>query len=149
MKLIIISVLFSVSTLQAQSTFRFFINNINLPMNNSGTLADINIPPDGRIVKNSKLFINEWNWCYNLIFYIYRKTCRLYFCFYFHFLLIIPTFCISSRCYCHFISVFFNFYFNFITFKVLKKFRNFPTFKLSITSPMLNRLFKIYLRVTS
>jgi hypothetical protein len=47
MKLIIISVLLLVSTLQAQSTFRFYINNINLPMNNNGTLADVYIPPDG------------------------------------------------------------------------------------------------------
>ncbi len=47
MKLIIISVLLFLSTLQAQSEFRFFINNINLPMNNNGTLADVNIPPDG------------------------------------------------------------------------------------------------------
>ena len=47
MKLIIISVLLFVSTLQAQSTFRFFINNINLPINNNGILADANIPPDG------------------------------------------------------------------------------------------------------
>jgi len=47
MKLIIISVLLFVSTLQAQSTFRFFINNINLPINNNGILAAVNIPPDG------------------------------------------------------------------------------------------------------
>jgi len=47
MKLIIISVLFSVSTLQAQSEFRFFINNINLPINNRGNLATVNIPPYG------------------------------------------------------------------------------------------------------
>jgi len=47
MKLFIISVLLSASTLQAQSTFRFFINNINLPMNNNGILAGVNIPPGG------------------------------------------------------------------------------------------------------
>ena len=47
MKLIIISVLLFVSTLQAQSEFRFFINNINLPINNYGVLAAVNIPPDG------------------------------------------------------------------------------------------------------
>jgi len=47
MKLIIISVLLFVSTLQAQSDFRFFINNINLPINNRGNLATVNIPPYG------------------------------------------------------------------------------------------------------
>ncbi len=47
MKLIIISVLLFVPTLQAQSEFRFFINNINLPINNYGVLADVSIPPDG------------------------------------------------------------------------------------------------------
>jgi len=47
MKLFIISVLLFISTLQAQSEFRFFINNINLPINNYGVLAAVNIPPDG------------------------------------------------------------------------------------------------------
>jgi len=47
MKLIIISVLLFLSTLQAQPEFRFFINNINLPINNYGVLADVSIPPDG------------------------------------------------------------------------------------------------------
>jgi len=47
MKTILLTFILFLSTLQAQSTFRFFINNINLPMNNNGTLADVNIPPDG------------------------------------------------------------------------------------------------------
>ncbi|MCH9029182.1 MAG: hypothetical protein IH819_06110, partial [Bacteroidetes bacterium] len=47
MKLIITSVFLFAVTLQAQSGFRFFINNINLPINNYGVLADVNIPPDG------------------------------------------------------------------------------------------------------
>ena len=41
MKLIIISVLLFVSTLQAQSEFRFHINNINMPIDNKGILADV------------------------------------------------------------------------------------------------------------
>ena len=47
MKLIIISVLLFVSTLQAQSEFRFFINNINLPLDNKGVLADVYGIPGG------------------------------------------------------------------------------------------------------
>jgi len=47
MKTILLTSILFLSTLQAQSTFRFFINNINMPMNNNGTLADVNIPPDG------------------------------------------------------------------------------------------------------
>jgi len=47
MKTILIAFFLFLSTLQAQSSFRFFINNINLPMNNHGTLASVNIPPDG------------------------------------------------------------------------------------------------------
>ena len=35
--------------LYSQSEYRFFINNINLPINNKGTLADVNIPPDGSL----------------------------------------------------------------------------------------------------
>ena len=49
MKLIIILVLLFASTLQAQSEFRFFINNINLPINNYGVLADVDIPPEGNM----------------------------------------------------------------------------------------------------
>jgi len=45
MKPIILTFFLFLSTLQAQSTFRFFINNINLPMNNDGILAGVNIPP--------------------------------------------------------------------------------------------------------
>ncbi|RKY93244.1 MAG: hypothetical protein DRQ13_09705 [Ignavibacteriae bacterium] len=47
MKLFIISVLLSASTLQAQSQFRFYINYINMPMDNKGILADVDIPPVG------------------------------------------------------------------------------------------------------
>ncbi len=47
MKTILLTFFLFLSTLQAQSTLRFFINNINLPMKNNGTLADVNIPPDG------------------------------------------------------------------------------------------------------
>ncbi len=59
MKSFILTFLLFVPTLQAQSTFRFFINNINLPMNNNGTLASVNIPPDGgggRYLGNVVLF---------------------------------------------------------------------------------------------
>ena len=31
----------------SQSQYRFNINNINLPINNKGVLADVNVPPDG------------------------------------------------------------------------------------------------------
>jgi len=47
MKLIITSVFLFAVTLQAQSEFRFFINNINLPINNYGVLAYVDIPPEG------------------------------------------------------------------------------------------------------
>ena len=47
MKTFILSILLFVPTIQAQSEFRFFINNINLPINNFGVLADVDIPPDG------------------------------------------------------------------------------------------------------
>src|SRR5690606_6932698 len=43
--------IFSASLLQAQEAYRFFINNINLPVNNYGILADVNIPPDGSLGK--------------------------------------------------------------------------------------------------
>jgi hypothetical protein len=33
--------------IQAQTQYRFNINNINLPFNNKGTIANVNIPPDG------------------------------------------------------------------------------------------------------
>jgi len=49
MKSFILTFLLFVPTLQAQSTFRFFINNINLPMDNKGVLADVNIPPGGSL----------------------------------------------------------------------------------------------------
>jgi hypothetical protein len=49
MKTILLTFLLFLSTLQAQSAFRFHINNINLPINNVGTLADVNIPPDGTL----------------------------------------------------------------------------------------------------
>jgi len=47
MKFIILSFVVFVSSLHAQTTYRFFINNINMPMDNKGILADVNIPPDG------------------------------------------------------------------------------------------------------
>jgi len=49
MKFIIISFVLFVSSLHAQSEFRFFINNINMPIDNKGILADVNIPPDGSL----------------------------------------------------------------------------------------------------
>ncbi len=49
MKTILITFLLFLPTLQAQSQFRFHINNINMPMNNKGILADVNIPPDGTL----------------------------------------------------------------------------------------------------
>ncbi len=49
MKTILLTFLLFLPSLQAQSTFRFYINNINMPMDNKGTLADVNVPPDGTI----------------------------------------------------------------------------------------------------
>ena len=47
MKLIIISIFLFASTLFSQSEFRFYINYINMPMDNKGILADVDIPPIG------------------------------------------------------------------------------------------------------
>ncbi|MCH7724802.1 MAG: hypothetical protein IIC76_15905, partial [Bacteroidetes bacterium] len=49
MKLIITSVFLFAVTLQAQSEFRFFINNINMPMDNKGVLADVYRIPGGSL----------------------------------------------------------------------------------------------------
>jgi len=48
MKTILFTFILFLSTLQAQSTFRFFINNINMPMDNKGKLADIYQIPGGQ-----------------------------------------------------------------------------------------------------
>jgi hypothetical protein len=37
------------ASLYAQDSFRFYINNINMPLNNAGVLADVNIPPEGTL----------------------------------------------------------------------------------------------------
>jgi len=47
MKTILLTFFLFLSTLQAQNTFRFFINNLNLPMDNRGFLAEVNIPGGG------------------------------------------------------------------------------------------------------
>lgn len=50
MKLYITSLLITflmVTDMYAQTSYRFNINNINLPINNSGVLGDVNIPPGG------------------------------------------------------------------------------------------------------
>jgi len=39
--------LISMLSIQAQTQYRFNLNNINLPFNNNGTIANVNIPPDG------------------------------------------------------------------------------------------------------
>jgi hypothetical protein len=39
--------LIAASIVHSQTQYRFNINNINLPFNNKGVLADVNIPPDG------------------------------------------------------------------------------------------------------
>jgi len=49
MKTILLTFFLFLSTLHAQSAFRFYVNNINMPINNAGTLADVNIPPDGTL----------------------------------------------------------------------------------------------------
>src|SRR5690554_3755335 len=48
MKYLIIFFFFCVSLIiNAQENYRLNINNINLPFDNKGVLADVNIPPDG------------------------------------------------------------------------------------------------------
>ncbi len=46
MKKILLLCLFPI-LLHSQSQYRFFINNINFPIDNKGVLAHVNIPPDG------------------------------------------------------------------------------------------------------
>ena len=41
----------NVSYLFGQNSFRFFINNLNMPINNKGILAAVNIPPEGPLGK--------------------------------------------------------------------------------------------------
>ena len=48
MKPILFTFFLFLSTLHAQSEFRFFINNINMPMDNKAVLADVNVPPTGK-----------------------------------------------------------------------------------------------------
>lgn len=46
MKKILLLCLFPI-LLHSQTEYRFFINNISMPINNKGVLGDVNIPPDG------------------------------------------------------------------------------------------------------
>ena len=48
MKKILLLCLFPI-LLYSQPQYRFFINNINMPINNRGVLGDVNIPPDGTL----------------------------------------------------------------------------------------------------
>ena len=47
MKNLLTVILLAASIVHSQTQYRFNINNINLPFNNKGVLADVNIPPDG------------------------------------------------------------------------------------------------------
>ena len=47
MKTLFILFILITSLVYSQTQYRFNINNINLPMNNKGVLAAVNIPPDG------------------------------------------------------------------------------------------------------
>ena len=49
MKTLIISLLLIPAIIFSQSQYRFFINNINMPIDNKGVLAAVNIPPDGTL----------------------------------------------------------------------------------------------------
>lgn len=49
MKTLIISLLLMPAMIFSQSQYRFFINNINMPIDNRGVLGDVNIPPDGTL----------------------------------------------------------------------------------------------------
>ena len=49
MKTLIISLLLMPAMIFSQSQYRFFINNINMPIDNKGILAAVNIPPDGTL----------------------------------------------------------------------------------------------------
>ena len=48
MKTILLTFFLFLSTLQAQDQFRFFINNINMPMDKKGVLADVYHIPGGQ-----------------------------------------------------------------------------------------------------
>ena len=47
MKTLIISLLLMPAIIFSQSQYRFFINNINMPINNRGVLGYVNIQPEG------------------------------------------------------------------------------------------------------
>jgi hypothetical protein len=49
MKTLIISLLLMPAILFSQSQYRFFVNNINMPIDNRGVLGNVNIPPDGTL----------------------------------------------------------------------------------------------------
>lgn len=49
MKTFIIFLLLMPAIIFSQSQYRFFINNINMPIDNRGVLGDVNIPPDGTL----------------------------------------------------------------------------------------------------
>jgi hypothetical protein len=49
MKNFIFSFVLLVTSLYPQSQFRFYINNINMPLDNKGVLADVSMPPEGSL----------------------------------------------------------------------------------------------------
>ena len=49
MKALIISLLLMPAVLFSQPRYRFFFNNINMPIDNRGVLGAVNIPPDGTL----------------------------------------------------------------------------------------------------
>jgi hypothetical protein len=49
MKTLILAILLIPAIIFSQSQYRFFINNINMPIDNRGVLGDVNIPPDGTL----------------------------------------------------------------------------------------------------
>ena len=49
MKRTILLIVLISTLIYSQPQYRFFINNINMPINNHGVLGDVNIPPDGTL----------------------------------------------------------------------------------------------------
>ena len=68
-RLIILVTLCLISAANAQESFRFYINNLNMPIDNRGVIADVNIPPGGSLAK-----YNDIGFLYSGGFYLSGYT---------------------------------------------------------------------------
>ena len=68
-RLIILVTLCLISAGNAQESFRFYINNLNMPIDNRGVIADVNIPPGGSLAK-----YNDIGFLYSGGFYLSGYT---------------------------------------------------------------------------